>query len=65
VFEREPEKYIQAWLPMPALFQQQQGDIGAWMDWVSLGDGVDNGDYAGSEDQRNFQQWRGLATSNQ
>ncbi|NMG43047.1 YHS domain-containing protein [Aromatoleum toluvorans] len=64
VFENEPEKYIQAWLPMPALFAELEGDIGKWMDWVSLRDGQDNGDYVGSVDQRNFEQWRGLATSN-
>jgi len=64
IFDNEPEKYVQAWLPMPALFQELDGDVGAWMDWVSLRDGVDNGDYVGSRDQRNFDQWRGMATSN-
>jgi phenol hydroxylase P3 protein len=34
------------------------------MNWTSLIDGKDNGDYVGSEDERNFQQWRGLATAN-
>jgi phenol hydroxylase P3 protein len=65
IFDREPEKYIQAWLPMPALFQDPlNGDIGSWMNWVNLHDGVDNGDYAGSQDQHNFEQWRRMATSN-
>ena len=65
IFEKEPEKYVQAWLPMPALFQEPlKGDLGAWMNWTSLVDGKDNGDYVGSEDERNFQQWRGLATAN-
>jgi phenol hydroxylase P3 protein len=31
---------------------------------VNLHDGVDNGDYAGSQDQHNFEQWRRMATSN-
>jgi phenol hydroxylase P3 protein len=36
IFENEPEKYVQAWLPMPQLFQAPaKGDLGAWMDWVS------------------------------
>ena len=66
IFENEPEKYVQAWLPMPQLFQDPiKGDLGEWMKWVSLLDGKDNGDYAGSEDQKNFEAWRGLATTNQ
>jgi len=51
---------------MPQLFQDPvKGDLGEWMKWVSLLDGKDNGDYAGSEDQKNFEAWRGLATTNQ
>ena len=66
VFENEPEKYVQAWLPMPQLFQAPLfGDLGAWMEWVSLRPGKDNGDYTGSEDQQNFDAWRAMATSNQ
>lgn len=66
VFEHEPEKYVQAWLPMPQLFQDPvRGDLGAWMNWVSLNDGVDNGEFRGSQDQVNFDRWRGLATSNE
>ncbi|MCH9829425.1 MAG: YHS domain-containing protein [Gammaproteobacteria bacterium] len=65
IFEHEPEKYVQAWLPMPQLFQAPlNGDVAAWMDWVGLVNGRDNGDFVGSRDQRNFEQWRGLATSN-
>ena len=62
----EPEKYVQAWLPMPQLFQEPiNGDLAAWMEWVSLKDGLDNGDFNGSQDQQNFQDWRGIATTNQ
>ena len=65
IFHKEPEKYVQAWLPMPQLFQEPiKGDLAAWMDWVSLKDGSDNGDFSVSEDRRNFEAWRGLATSN-
>jgi phenol hydroxylase P3 protein len=66
IFNNEPEKYIQAWLPMTQLFQGNSGGGGleAWMDWVSLVDGQDNGDYAGSQDQKNFDAWKGMATSN-
>jgi len=66
VFDHEPEKFVQAWLPMPQLFQGTcgGGGIEAWMDWVNLKNGVDNGDFEGSQDQRNFQKWKGLAVSN-
>ena len=49
---------------MPALFREFGGDVPAWMDWVSLRDGSDNGDYDGSRDQKHFNEWRNLATSN-
>lgn len=65
IFNEEPEKYIQAWLPMPALFQDPlNGDLEAWMKWVSLENGSDNGDYQGSHDQASFQKWRAMTTSN-
>lgn len=65
IFEDEPEKYIQAWLPMPALFQDPiNGDLEAWMKWVSLENGSDNGDYKGSHDQTSFQKWREMTASN-
>jgi phenol hydroxylase P3 protein len=66
IFNNEPEKYVQAWLPMTQLFQGNSGGGGleAWMDWVSLVDGQDNGDYVGSQDQKNFDAWKGMATSN-
>jgi phenol hydroxylase P3 protein len=66
IFENEPEKYVQAWLPMQQLFQAPiNGDLGAWMNWVSLIPGKDNGDFDGSEDQKNFDAWRSQATNNQ
>ncbi|BEH12968.1 MULTISPECIES: YHS domain-containing protein [Marinobacter] len=65
IFKGEPEKYVQAWLPMPALFQEPlNGDLEAWMKWVSLENGSDNGDYKGSHDQTSFQKWREATTSN-
>ncbi len=65
IFENEPEKYVQAWLPMPQLFQEPlKGDLTAWMAWVNMQPGVDNGDYEGSQDQRNFEQWRRAAKAN-
>lgn len=65
IFQEEPEKYVQAWLPMPQLFQEpNKGDLEAWMKWVSMVDGEDNGDYQGSHDQKSFEKWREMATSN-
>ena len=65
IFQQEPEKYIQSWLPMPALFQEPlNGDLEAWMKWVCMENGSDNGDYKGSHDQVSFEKWRAMTTSN-
>jgi phenol/toluene 2-monooxygenase (NADH) P3/A3 len=66
IFEAEPEKYVQAWLPMPQLFQGTSGGgtVEGWMKWVHLVPGVDNMDFEGSQDQKNFAHWRGELTSN-
>ena len=66
IFENEPEKYVQAWLPMPQLMQEPvKGDLGAWYQWCNLIPGKDTGDYDGSEDQQNFDAWKHQATQNQ
>jgi phenol hydroxylase P3 protein len=66
IVEHEPEKYVQAWMPMNQLFQGTSGGGGIenWMRWVNLVDGKDNGDFVGSRDQRNFAAWKAMATSN-
>jgi phenol hydroxylase P3 protein len=66
IFEHEPEKYVQAWLPMPQLFQGNSGGGGVaeWMDWVHMVPGQDNMDFEGSQDQKNFALWKGMAKSN-
>jgi phenol hydroxylase P3 protein len=59
IFNDEPEKYVQSWLPMPHLFQAPNfGDVGQWMAWVGLVPGQDNGDYQGSRDQASFEAWK-------
>ena len=51
---------------MQQLFQEPiNGDLGAWMNWVGLVPGRDNGDFDGSEDQKNFAAWKKQATANQ
>ena len=66
IFEHEPEKYIQAWLPMNQLHQGTCGDgtLEGWMDWVHLVPGQDNGNFEGSQDQANFQKWKGQISGN-
>ncbi|TDP82959.1 phenol 2-monooxygenase P3 subunit [Aquabacterium commune] len=66
IFLNEPEKYMQAWLPMNQFFQTapSEGGIEAWMAWVGLVGGQDNGDYHGSQDQQNFDRWKRMTTSN-
>lgn len=50
---------------MPQLFQPPlRGDVGAWMTWVGLVPEQDNGDFVTSRDRRDFDAWRGLATTN-
>jgi phenol hydroxylase P3 protein len=77
IFENEPEKYVEAWLPVHQILQGNcfaEGDdptapdfdpIASVMKYWHLHNGRDNGDFAGSEDERNFADWRGMATSNQ
>jgi phenol hydroxylase P3 protein len=76
IFEHEPEKYIQAWMPTHQVYQGNCFNPGvdptapgfdplsAVLDYYNLNQGHDNLDFEGSEDQKNFQAWRDLATSN-
>ncbi|THF60373.1 YHS domain-containing protein [Pseudothauera rhizosphaerae] len=66
IFENEPEKYIQSWLPVNQMLQGNMGGGGLeeFFKWVHLRPGIDNMGFEGSEDQRNFAQWRGMATTN-
>ncbi|MEN9886257.1 MAG: hypothetical protein RL758_835, partial [Pseudomonadota bacterium] len=76
IFDHEPEKYIQAWLPVHQIYQgncfnpgtdptvEGFNPIAAVMDYYGLQNGRDNGDFEGSEDQKNFAEWRGAATKN-
>jgi phenol/toluene 2-monooxygenase (NADH) P3/A3 len=66
IFDHEPEKYVQAWLPVHQIYQGHCG--GATLEdvlrWYHLDSGKDNLEFEGSEDQKNFAAWRGLATQN-
>ena len=58
IFDREPEKYVQAWLPVHQIYQGNCGgptvpDVLAWYG-IEEGDG---GEYVGSRDHRNWLDW--------
>jgi phenol/toluene 2-monooxygenase (NADH) P3/A3 len=77
IFEFEPEKYVQAWLPVHQIYQGNCFDPGtdptapgfdplaAVLAHYKLNFGRDNLDFEGSEDQRNFAEWKGAVTRNQ
>ncbi|KWH11090.1 phenol 2-monooxygenase [Burkholderia territorii] len=76
IFDHEPQKYVQAWLPVHQIHQgncfPSDADPGAEgfdplaavLDYYEVQMGRDNLDFDGSEDQRNFATWRGQATRN-
>lgn len=76
IFEHEPEKYVQAWLPVHQIYQgncfpegtdptaEGFDPLKAVLQWYNIVHGRDNLDFEGSEDQRNFAAWRAQATQN-
>ena len=64
IFEHEPEKYVNAWLPVHQILQGNCG--GADLEKV-LGEyyriniGVDNLEFAQSPDDKRWKQWKGVA----
>lgn len=76
IFEHEPEKYVQAWLPVHQIYQgncfpegtdptaEGFDPLKAVLQWYNIIHGRDNLDFEGSEDQRNFAAWRAQATRN-
>jgi phenol/toluene 2-monooxygenase (NADH) P3/A3 len=71
IFEHEPEKYVQGWLPVHQIYQGQcfkpDADpsapgfdpLAAVLDQYQFNLGRDNLDFDGSQDQRNFDDWGG------
>lgn len=59
IFDNEPEKYIQSWLPVHEIFKGNCGgpDLEDVLKWYHLNPGVDNMDYEGSPDQKLWDQW--------
>jgi phenol/toluene 2-monooxygenase (NADH) P3/A3 len=61
IFEREPEKYVQALIPPQQVYRGEAGgatDIFQYAAWLHLEAGVDTGEYHGSPDERNWQAWQ-------
>jgi phenol/toluene 2-monooxygenase (NADH) P3/A3 len=58
IFEREPEKYVQAWLPVHQIFQGNCGgpSVPEVLQWYGVQEG-DGGEYLGSVDHQNWIGW--------
>ncbi|MDH4608408.1 aromatic/alkene/methane monooxygenase hydroxylase/oxygenase subunit alpha [Pseudomonas sp. BN102] len=62
IFQYEPEKYVQAWLPVHQILQGNCGgaDVEAVVrDYYNIAFGEDNFDYQGSPEHRRWRQWQG------
>ena len=62
IFEREPEKFVQAWLPVHQIYQGNCGGptVPDVLAWYGIQEG-DNGEYKGSPDQKSWAEWHGNA----
>ena len=62
IFEREPEKYVQAWLPVHQIYQGNcgGGTIPDVLAWYGIQEG-DGGEYKGSVDDNNWNTWHNAA----
>ena len=60
IFDNEPEKYVQAWMPVSQIFQGNCGGatIPDVLAWYKINVGVDNMDYAGSPDEALWNSWQ-------
>ena len=64
IFKEEPEKYVQAWLPVHQIFQGNCGgpEVGDILkDYYKMNVGVDNMDIKGSPDEVRWNKWKGVA----
>ena len=59
IFDHEPEKYVQAWMPVHQIYQGNCGGatIPEVLNWYHLENGHDNLDYNGSHDQATWEAW--------
>jgi phenol hydroxylase P3 protein len=71
VFDNEPEKYVQAWLPVHQIYQGNcfpEGTdptapgfnpLAAVLKYYHINDGADNGEFNSSPDKANWERWTG------
>jgi len=76
IFDDEPQKYVQAWLPVHQIYQgncfkpdanpaaPDFDPISEVVRYYDINEGRDNNDYVGSEDEANFRAWRQMTTEN-
>jgi phenol hydroxylase P3 protein len=59
IFDNEPEKYVQAWMPVQQIFQGNCGGptVPDVLNWYRMNVGVDNLDYVGSPDEKLWNEW--------
>ena len=64
IFDHEPMKYIQAWLPVHQIYQGNCGgsEMEDVLKWYGINLGVDNLDYNGSPDQKLWDEWQAHRT---
>ena len=60
IFDHEPEKYVQSWLPVHQIYQGNCGgaEVEDVLKWYHLNLGHDNMDYEGSPDQETWKAWQ-------
>ena len=64
VFMEEPEKFVQAWLPVHQILQGNCGGPGleqVLSEYYRMNVGVDNLDIKGSPDEKRWKEWKGVA----
>ena len=63
IFDNEPEKYVNAWLPVHQILQGNCGGGGLdkVMEYYHLDDGVANLEFEGSPDAERWKKWKGVA----
>lgn len=59
IFDYEPEKYVQSWMPVHQIYQGNCGgaELEDVLKWYQMDLGVDNGDYHDSEDYKMWTEW--------
>jgi phenol hydroxylase P3 protein len=64
IFHREPEKYIQAWLPVHQIYKGVCGgpSVPEVLAWYGIEEGVDNHPYELSPDKKSWDEWHAASS---